>query len=210
MSNENSFEKYVDFALDVPMYFVTRNNKTLDASGESFRNFLTGDLKKIPNIKPDLKDWESHISTIFHEIRIKTYMEIRSADSCSWSGLCSIPAFWTGLLYDEESLNHVHDLTKDWKFEEVNNAYLEAAKNGLNTNMRNEPIFEHANKFIEISKQGLVRRGIKNRSNKDESIFLNEIQEMIKSRKTPATMLIEKYNSSWKENINILFDEEAF
>jgi len=210
MSDENSFEKYVDFALDVPMYFVTRNNKTLDASGESFRNFLTGDLKKIPNVKPDLKDWESHISTIFHEIRIKTYMEIRSADSCSWSGLCSIPAFWTGLLYDEESLNHVHDLTKDWKFEEVNNAYLDAAKNGLNTNMRNEPIFEHANKFIEISKQGLVRRGIKNRSNKDESIFLNEIQEMIKSRKTPATMLIEKYNSSWKENINILFDEEAF
>lgn len=210
MSNENSFEKYVDFALDVPMYFVTRNNKTLDASGESFRNFLTGDLKKIPNIKPDLKDWESHISTIFHEIRIKTYMEIRSADSCSWSGLCSIPAFWTGILYDEGSLHHVHDLTKDWKFEEVNNAYLEAAKNGLNTNMRNEPIFEHANKFIEISKQGLVRRGIKNRSNKDESIFLNEIQEMIKSRKTPATMLIEKYNSSWKENINILFDEEAF
>ena len=210
MSEENSFEKYVDFALDVPMYFVTRNNKTLDASGESFRNFLTGDLKKIPNIKPDLKDWEAHISTIFHEIRIKTYMEIRSADSCSWSGLCSIPAFWTGLLYDEESLNHVYDLTKDWKFEEVNNAYLEAAKNGLNTNMRNEPIFEHANKFIKISKQGLVRRGIKNRSNKDESIFLNEIQEMIKSRKTPATMLIDKYNSSWRENINILFDEEAF
>ena len=107
MSDENSFEKYVDFALDVPMYFVTRNNKTLDASGESFRNFLTGDLKKIPNIKPDLKDWESHISTIFHEIRIKTYMEIRSADSCSWSGLCSIPAFWTGLLYDEEYLTIV-------------------------------------------------------------------------------------------------------
>ena len=80
----------------------------------------------------------------------------------------------------------------------------------MNTNLRNEPIFEHANKFIEISKQGLIRWGIKNISNKDESIFLNEIQEMIKSRKTPATMLIEKYNSSWKENINILFDEEAF
>ena len=208
--DENSFERYVDFALDVPMYYVARNDKTLDASGEDFKHFLQGKLKKIPNIQPTLKDWEAHISTIFHEIRLKTYMEIRSADSCSWSGLCSIPAFWTGLLYDDQSLHEAYEITNNWQFNEVNNAYLEAAKSGLNTNLRNEPIFKHALYFIHLSKQGLVRRNIKNKSNKDESIFLNEIEAMIKLQKSPASILVDKFNHSWKENINNLFDEEAF
>jgi len=137
-------------------------------------------------------------------------MEIRSADSCSWSGLCSIPAFWTGLLYDDQSLQEAYEITKNWQFNEVNNAYLEAAKSGLNTNLRNEPIFKHALHFIHLSKQGLVRRNIKNKSNKDESIFLNEIEAMIKLQKTPASILVDKFNHSWKENINNLFDEEAF
>ena len=107
------------------MYFAQQEGKIIDVSGESFNDFLKGNLKKIPTRKPTLKDWESHISTIFNEIRLKTYLEIRSADSCSWSGLCSIPAFWTGLLYDEESLNFILDITKSWNFKDVNNAYLE-------------------------------------------------------------------------------------
>ncbi len=126
--DENSFERYVDFALDVPMYYVARNDKTLDASGEDFKHFLQGKLKKIPNIQPTLKDWEAHISTIFHEIRLKTYMEIRSADSCSWSGLCSIPAFWTGLLYDDQSLQEAYEITKNWQFNEVNNRIFGGSK----------------------------------------------------------------------------------
>jgi len=210
MDSSNSFERYVDFALDVPMYFVQQEEKIIDVSGESFKDFLQGNLKKAPKIKATLKDWESHISTIFHEIRLKTYLEIRSADSCSWSGLCSIPAFWTGLLYDEESLDSITDLTKDWNFNEVNNAYLEAAKNGLNTNLKNKPIYEHANTFISIAKKGLENRGITNKQNKDESIFLNEIQDMIRNKQTPASILIKKFNGVWKENINKIFDEEAF
>ena len=210
MDSSNSFERYVDFALDVPMYFVQQEEKIIDVSGESFKDFLQGNLKKVPKIKATLKDWESHISTIFHEIRLKTYLEIRSADSCSWSGLCSIPAFWTGLLYDEESLDIITDLTKDWNFNEVNSAYLEAAKNGLNTNLKNKPIYEHANTFISIAKKGLENRGITNKQNKDESIFLNEIQDMIRNKQTPASILIKKFNGAWKENINKIFDEEAF
>ncbi len=210
MDEGNSFERYVDYALHVPMYFVKHQNKTIDVSGESFNDFLQGNLKKILNTKPTLKDWESHISTIFNEIRLKTYLEIRSADSCSWSGLCSIPAFWTGLLYDEESLNHVLDITKDWSFSDVNNAYLDAAKNGLNTNLRNKPIYQLAKNFIAIAKKGLDNRAIVNKQNKNESIFLNEIESMINNQETPASILIKKFNGNWKENINKIFDEEAF
>lgn len=210
MDKSNSFEQYVDFALDIPMYFIHRNKKILDVSGETFRKFLNGNAKKISNIKPTIQDWATHISTIFHEVRLKTYLEIRSADSCSWSGLCSIPAFWTGLLYDQESLNQVLEQTKKWSFSQVNLAYLESAKYGLNTNLNNIPIYEHAKNFIQIAKQGLKRRGIKNKNSKDESIFLNEIEIMITNRQNPASILIDKFNTGWKENINKIFDEETF
>ncbi len=153
MDPNNSFEQYVDFALKVPMYFVQDEKKLIDVSGENFNDFIQGKLKKAGKIRATLKDWEFHISTIFHEIRLKTYLEIRSADSCSWSGICSVPAFWTGLLYDQKSLDYAYDLTKDWNFNEVNNAYLDAAKNGLSTLLRNEPIYEHAKTFIAIAKK---------------------------------------------------------
>ncbi len=210
MGKDNSFERYVDYALNVPMYFAQQEGKIIDVSGESFNDFLKGNLKKIPTRKPTLKDWESHISTIFNEIRLKTYLEIRSADSCSWSGLCSIPAFWTGLLYDEESLNFILDITKSWNFKDVNNAYLDAAKNGLNVNLYGKPIYEYAKIFISTAKQGLDRRAILNKQNKSESIFLDEIEKMIHNKETPASFLIKKFNGVWKENINKIFDEESF
>ena len=210
MDSNNSFERYVDYALNIPMYFIKRDNKIIDVSGENFKEFLKGNLTKFPKIKPALKDWESHISTIFNEIRLKTYLEIRSADSCSWSGLCSIPAFWTGLLYDEESLNLVLDLTKTWNFSDVNNAYLDAAKLGLKTNLKNKIIFEHAKTFIAIAKKGLQNRAILNKKNNDETIFLNEVEQMIQNQQTPASILIDKFKGPWKENINKIFDEEAF
>ena len=210
MDPNNSFEQYVDFALKVPMYFVQDEEKLIDVSGENFNDFIQGKLKKVGKIRATLKDWESHISTVFQEIRLKTYLEIRSADSCSWSGICSVPAFWTGLLYDQKSLDYAYDLTKDWNFNEVNSAYLDAAKNGLNTLLRNEPIYEHAKTFIAIAKQGLENRAIDNKQNKNESIFLNDIEEMIINKQTPASLLIKKFQGSWKENINKIFDEEAF
>ena len=210
MGKDNSFERYVDYALNIPMYFVKRDDKIIDVSGENFKEFLKGNLTKLPKIKPTLKDWESHISTIFNEIRLKTYLEIRSADSCSWSGLCSIPAFWTGLLYDEESLNLVLDLTKTWNFSDVNNAYLDAAKLGLKTNLKNKIIFEHAKTFIAIAKKGLRNRAILNKKNNDETIFLNDVEQMIQNQQTPGSILIDKFKGPWKENINKIFDEEAF
>ncbi len=210
MDESNSFERYVEYALNVPMYFTKQEDKIIDVSGESFKDFLKGNLKKIPKVKPTLQDWETHISTIFNEIRLKTYLEIRSADSCSWSGICSVPAFWTGLLYDEESLQSVLDLTKNWNFKNVNNAYLDAAKNGLDVDLYGKPIYEHAKNFISIAKQGLERRAILNKQNNSESIFLNEIEQMIHNRETPASFLIKKFKKEWKENINKIFDEEAF
>jgi len=210
LDDSNSFERYVDFALKVPMYFIIKDDEYIDCTGESFNDFLSGKLKNYLNKKPTIQDWENHISTIFTELRLKKYLEIRSADSCSSAGICSIPAFWTGLLYDEDALEQALEYVKEWNFQDVYNAYLEVPKKGFDTEIRNKRIFEHAKKIIDFSALGLENRKQMNSKGMDENIFLKDIHNFIKDKKSPAQSLIEKYNTRWKHDILKIFDEEAF
>ncbi|MBM5788096.1 MAG: glutamate--cysteine ligase, partial [Pelagibacterales bacterium] len=210
LQEENSFERYVDFALKVPMYFIIKNDEYIDCAGESFNDFISGKLKNYPNKKPTIKDWENHVSTIFTELRLKKYLEIRSADSCSSAGICSIPAFWTGLLYDENSLDQALEYVKNWNYKDIYNGYLEVPKKGFDTEIKNKKIFEHAKKLIEFSALGLKNRKQLNSKGMDENIFLKDIHNFIKDKKSPAQSLIEKYNTRWKQDIFKIFDEEAF
>jgi glutamate--cysteine ligase len=120
------------------MYFIIKNNQYINCAGENFGDFIKGNLKNLKNKKATLQDWENHISTIFTELRLKKYLEIRSADSCSSSGICSVPAFWTGLLYNEQALEKGLEYVKNWKYSEVYNAYLEVPKKGFNTLLKNK------------------------------------------------------------------------
>jgi len=206
----NSFERYVDYALDVPMYFVIRNNKYFDCSGESFRKFILGNLKKLPGVFPTLFDWQNHISTIFTELRIKKYIEIRSADSCSYAGICSTSAFWTGLLYDEKTLDLVDNFTKNWTYEEIINAYINAPKKGFRTQFKNKQIIYYAKKILEMSFDGLKRRKILSNKGNDETIYLKDILNFLDLKKNSAEILIDKYKNKWKYNLLKIFDEEAY
>ncbi|XP_057821695.1 glutamate--cysteine ligase, chloroplastic isoform X2 [Cryptomeria japonica] len=169
------FESYVDYALDVPMYFVYRKKKYIDCSGMSFRDFLAGKLPSLPGELPTLNDWENHLTTIFPEVRLKRYLEMRGADGGPWRRLCALPALWVGLLYDETSLQTVLDLTKDWTKEERQMLRTKVIKMGLKTPFR-DGLFKHiAEDILQLAKDGLQRRGFK------ETGFLNEVAEVVRT-----------------------------
>ncbi|MEK9732690.1 MAG: glutamate--cysteine ligase [Pelagibacteraceae bacterium] len=207
---ENSYEQYCDFALNVPMYFANLNNKIVDCSGKNFNDFINGELKEVNNEFAKIEDWENHLSTIFTEVRLKQYLEIRPADSCSWSGICSIPAFWTGILYDQNTLDQCYDIFKDWKFEDVNLAYIDVAKNGFNAKLYDKYIYEHAHFFLNLSRKGLEKRNKLNSNNDNESFFLDELDNFVSNKKNLSNILIEEFEKKYKNNINLIFDEKAY
>ncbi|XP_022929020.1 glutamate--cysteine ligase, chloroplastic-like [Cucurbita moschata] len=195
------FEKYVDYALDVPMYFVYRNKKYIDCSGMSFRDFMAGKLAPVPGQFPTLTDWENHLTTIFPEVRLKRYLEMRGSDGGPWRRLCALPAFWVGLLYDEDSLQNILDITADWTTEERQMLRNKVPKTGLNTPFRDGLVRHIAQDIVKIAKDGLERRGFK------ESGFLNEVTEVARTGVTPAEKLLELYNGKWGHNVDPVFEE---
>ncbi len=207
---ENSYEQYCDYALNVPMYFAYRNNNIIDCSGKDFKEFIKGNLKEINNEKANIEDWANHLSTIFTEIRVKQYLEIRPADSCSWSGICSIPAFWTGILYDQSILEQCYDIFKNWKYNDVNLAYIDSGKKGFETELYGKPMHDHAKFFLDLSRKGLENRKKLNSNNDDESIFLTELDNFVENKKNLANILIDEFKRKYKDNINLIFDEKAF
>ncbi len=207
---ENSYEQYCDYALNVPMYFAHRNNDIIDCSGKDFKEFIKGNLKEINNEKANLDDWSNHLSTIFTEIRIKQYLEIRPADSCSWSGICSIPAFWTGILYDQSILEQCYEFFKNWRYNDVNLAYIDVGKKGFDCELYGKSMYDHAKFFLDLSRKGLENRKKLNSNNDDESIFLTELDNFVKNKKNLSNILIDEFKRKYKENINLIFDEKAF
>ncbi|CAN6487390.1 unnamed protein product [Victoria cruziana] len=195
------FEKYVDYALEVPMYFVYRNKKYIDCSGMSFRDFMKGKLPPIPGELPTLTDWENHLTTIFPEVRLKRYLEMRGADGGPWRRLCALPAFWVGLLYDEISLQKVLDLTRDWTAEERQMLRSKVPRAGLQTAFRDTLVKHIAEDVVKMARDGLERRGYK------ETGFLNEVAEVVRTGTTPAEKLLELYHEKWEENVDPLFEE---
>ena len=205
----NSYEQYCDFALNVPMYFASRNDEIFDCAGKDFKNFIQGELSEV-NEEANIEDWANHLSTIFTEVRVKQYLEIRPADSCSWSGICSIPAFWTGILYDEKILNECFEIFKNWKYEEVNEAYAQSAKKGFDAELYGKKMIDHAKFFLNLSKRGLQNRDIINSNNDDESIFLKDLDNFIINKKNLSNKLIDEYEKKYINNLNLIFDEKAF
>ncbi|KAI8569549.1 hypothetical protein RHMOL_Rhmol02G0287100 [Rhododendron molle] len=195
------FEQYVDYALDVPMYFVYRKKKYIDCSGLSFRDFMSGKLSPIPGELPTLNDWENHLTTIFPEVRLKRYLEMRGADGGPWRRLCALPAFWVGILYDEVSLQNVLDITADWTQEERQMLRNKVPKSGLKTPFRDGLLRHVAEEVVKLAKDGLERRGFK------ESGFLNEVAEVVRTGVTPAERLLEMYHGKWGQSVDPVFEE---
>ncbi len=201
------FERYVDYALDVPMYFVHRGEHYLDASGKSFRDFLEGRLDILPGEKPNLQDFEDHLSTIFPEVRLKQFLEMRGADTGPWSQLCALPAFWVGLLYDEAALDAAWDWVKDWSAEERDQLRRDVPKYGLQTHFRGQTVQDMAKQALVIAREGLKTRHMLNAYGESETVFLADLDDMAATGKSNADKLLERYNGVWQRDIRRVYQD---
>lgn len=187
------FERYVDYLLDVPMYFVYRNGQYINTLGQSFRDFMKGNLSNFKGEFPTLKDWENHASTVFPDVRLKHFLEMRGADSGSLKMTKALPAFWTGLIYNSESLSASYDLAHTLSQEERHFLAREVPKTGLHTPFRNGTVRDFAQIFLEISKTGLSKRNIVNETGKDESTYLDILGEYLQNNKSQADLISETW-----------------
>jgi glutamate--cysteine ligase len=204
------FERYVDYMLDVPMYFVYRNGEYIDAAGESFRDFLKGKLPALPGEIPTMGDWSDHVTTAFPEVRLKRYLEVRGADGGPWDRLCALPALWVGLLYDDQALDAAWDLVKDWTQEEHDMLRREVPKQALNVHFRDRTLKQWALEVIALARAGLQRRAALDRIGGDESGFLNVLQEIAESGKCPAEEKLDLYHGRWNRSVDPVFSEFAY
>src|SRR5262250_699032 len=180
------FERYVDYMLDVPMYFIYRDGRYIDASGQSFRDFLAGKLPALPGEIPGMGDWADHLTTAFPEVRLKRFLEMRGADSGPWQRLCALPALWTGLLYDQSALDAAWEMVRDWTQEEHDLLRREVPRRALKTEFRGRPLAVLAREVVALARGGLTRRHKLDRMGGDESHFINVLQEIADSGVTPA------------------------
>ena len=204
------FERYADYMLDVPMYFVYRDGAYIDASGQSFRDFLQGRLPALPGEKPTLKDWEDHLTTAFPEVRLKRYLEMRGADGGPWARLCALPALWAGLLYHQPSLDAAWELARDWTLEERIRLRAEVPRLGPRAEVRGRSVRELALELIELARQGLTARNRLNAAGDNETGFLGPLQEVAETGVTPAERKLALYHGEWGESVDPLFTECAY
>ena len=204
------FERHVDYLLDVPMYFVYRDGNYIDASGQSFRDFLDGKLPALPGEKPTLTDWADHMTTSFPEVRLKKYLEMRGADGGPWNRLCALPAFWVGLLYDDTALDAAWDLVKDFSMAERNALRDNVPRLALKTPHRGGTLRDLAEQALKISANGLQRRARRNSSGADESVFLEPLAEFVEANQTPAERKLELFHGEWKGSVDPVFREFAY
>jgi glutamate--cysteine ligase len=204
------FERYVDYMLDVPMYFVYRDGEYIDVAGQSFRDFLKGKLPGLPGEIPTMGDWSDHVTTAFPEVRLKRYLEMRGADGGPWDRLCALPALWVGLLYDDQALDAAWDLVKDWTPEEHALLRSDVPKLALRMHFRDRKLQQWALDTIAIARAGLQRRAALDKIGGDESGFLNVLQEIAESGKCPAEEKLELYNSRWNRSVDPVFSEFAY
>jgi glutamate--cysteine ligase len=206
------FEAWVNYALDVPMYFVYRDGQYIDALGMSFRDFLDGTLPALPGETPTLSDWADHLTTIFPEARVKQFIEMRGADGGPWRRLCALPALWVGLLYDQSALDAAWDLVKGWSAETRDGLRLAASVDGLQADVDGIKMHDLARSVIEIADAGLKARARPGAGGliPDETHFLNALSESIASGQVPADELIERYNSDWDQDVTRVFADYSY
>lgn len=204
------YERYVDYLLDVPMYFSYRNGEYIDLSGQSFRKFMDGKLAALPGATPTLSDWSDHMTTAFPEVRMKKFLEMRGADGGPWSRLCALPAFWVGLLYDDAALDAAWDLVKDFSLEERNALRDGVPKLALKVPFRNGTLRDLALEALKISAAGLQRRARRNGNGADESIFLTPLIDFAEANETPAERKLALFHGEWGGNVDPVFREFAY
>jgi glutamate--cysteine ligase len=205
------YERYADYALDVPMYFVYRDGRYIDAAGLSFRDFLKGELSVLPSEKPSLEDWTDHLSTAFPEVRLKTFLEMRGADGGPWNRICALPALWVGLLYDQGALDAAWDLVKDWTIDERQALRDAVPKLGLSAPVPGgRQLRDIAGVVLDIAHAGLAARARENRSGDNETGFLDPLREIVRSGKVPAEVLLERYHGVWGGDVSKVYGELTF
>ena len=204
------YERYVDYALQVPMYFVYRGGRYIDASGASFKDFMAGKLPALPGETPTLDDWSDHLTTLFPEVRLKRFLEMRGADGGPWQRICALSALWVGLLYDDDALEAAWSLVKGWTEEEREGLRNAVPRTALKTRFRSLTVQDIARDVVRIARHGLRQRRRINPASQDESIYLEPLMEVVQSGRTLSDELIEKFNGPWRGNIDHVFEEYAF
>ena len=205
------YDKWLDYVLEVPMYFVYREGKYIDVAGSSFLDFMNGNLRGFEGQYPTIKDWEDHITVPFPEVRLKQYLEMRGADGGPWNIICALPALWVGLLYDPQSQKEAYDLAKPFMNSKIlEEGRVSAAKFALRGFINNISIHDIALQMLKISSDGLKRRNNLDSRGIDERQFLDPLFNIVNNKKTGAETLLEKYSKSWNQKIDNIFVEDAF
>ncbi len=206
------FEAWVQYALDVPMYFVYRDGKYIDALGQSFRDFLKGELPALPGEKPTLSDWADHLTTLFPEARVKKFIEMRGADGGPWRRLCALPAFWVGLMYDQSALDGAWDLVKGWNAETREELRVAASTHGLQAEVGGLKMHDLAREAVALSEAGLKARARAGAGGlvPDETHFLNALRDSIETGRVPADDLLADYHGDWNGNLSRIYAEYSY
>ena len=205
-----SFERYVDYVLGVPMYFVYRDGNYIDASGQSFRDFMAGKLPAYPNQIPTMSDWADQMTLPFPEVRLKRFLEMRGADGGPWRRLCALPALWTGLLYDQAALDAAWDLVKGWTSAQRTQLRADVPRQGLSARIGTATVRDIARETVKIAQAGLKARNVRNATGENESVFLNVLDEIVASGRTPADELLAAYETKWNRSVDPAFTEYAY
>jgi glutamate--cysteine ligase len=187
-----TFEKYLDHSINYSLLFVIHEGKYIKPNGQTFKDFMEGKFEPLKGIKATIKDFETHLATIFTEVRLKQFIEIRSIDTCDWGCICNSPAFFTGLLYG--ALDETYDVIKSWKKEDVIKAYLDAPKKGLETELGGKKLYQWGKIFLDIAKSGLIKRKELNSNGKDETIYLKHLEDIIDRKTNRAQLLLEQFD----------------
>jgi glutamate--cysteine ligase len=204
------FERYVDYALGVPMYFVKRGERYIDVAGQSFRDLMAGRLQALPGERATVSDWANHISAIFPEVRLKRYLEMRGADGGPWRRLPALPAYWAGILYDDDSLDAAWDLVKDWSAAERQKLRDDVPRRGFAARVGGQSVLQLAKTTIALADKGLARRRRLDVRGQDETRYLRQIEDYVVRGITPAEELLEKFHGPWGHSVEPVFKEYAY
>ena len=203
------FERWVDYLVNVPMYFVYRDGY-IPCPGASFQDFMNGKLDVVPGMRATMRDWDDQLTMPFPEVRLKSFIEMRGADGGPWSKLCALPAFWVGLMYDQSVLDACWDLIKGWSIEDMQQARYNVPKFALDTPFRGGKLQDIACEVLDMSYAGLKARGKSGRIDADEASYLDTLRASAAAGRTPADILLEAYNEKWKGDASMVFAEYAY
>lgn len=204
------FERYVDYALDVPMYFLYRDGRYIDMAGRSFRKFLAREIPEVAHLAPQLSDWADHLTTIFPEVRLKSFLEMRGTDGGQWRRICAMPALWVGLLYDSVALDAAWDMVKDWSAGERQAMRDAVPRQGFHTPFRGGTVHDLARRMLEISAEGLKRRAALDGAGMSEDGFIAPLRELVGRKYTRAEEMLRNYHGPWNRDLAPLFTAYNF